>query len=611
MREYSNVLKQMELWLVQPDLEPTLREELLFLEGNLKSESRKEAALEEVYERFYKDLAFGTGGLRGILGAGTNRMNVYTVGKVTQGLADYINRGQVGTEKPRAAISYDSRIYSKEFAHKAAQVLSENKIDVFLFKELMPTPALSFAVRYFGCAAGIMITASHNPAKYNGYKAYNDKGCQLNLEEAEAVIDCINQVDLFCSANFDEKPFSEGMDGESGIIEYISDEVVSEYIEAVKRERTGVDCSDLVVVYTPLNGAGNRSVRRILKEIGVSDIEVVPEQEKPDGNFPTCPYPNPEKIEALKLGLDLCEKRCQEAKASSRAVGGSAEMLKKPDLLLATDPDCDRVAAAVRVETTPGNDEFSLLSGNEIGILLLDYLCRMRKDTKKNGALRALPERPIAVKTIVSSKMPEVIANYYGVELIQVLTGFKFIGEQIGFLEDQGEAERFVFGFEESYGYLAGSYVRDKDAVNGSMLLCEMAAQYKKEGKTLIDRLHELYQQFGYYKNDLLDFAFEGAHCMQEMQKLLDELRRNPPVEIAGNAITAIVDYEKAETGLPKSDVLQYELQDGSRFIVRPSGTEPKLKIYLFTEGEEEAEVVEKLGLLKTEISKLVQQKCK
>lgn len=613
MEKYTEVIQRMKRWLEYPDLEASLREELRSLEQEIKKENVDETALEEIYERFYKELAFGTGGLRGILGAGTNRMNIYTVGKVTQGLANYINCKTYIKGKAKAAISYDSRIYSKEFAEKAAQVLAANNIDVFLFKELMPTPILSYAVRYFGCAGGIMITASHNPAKYNGYKAYNEKGCQLNLEEAEAVIAQMNQIDLFYGVQAVKGDFAEQQVAERiGRIQYISDEAVTKYMECVKNESTGVDCSDLSVVYTPLNGTGNRPVRRILREIGVTDIEVVPEQEHPDGNFPTCPYPNPEKIEALEQGLALCKKRCREADESlsenSEAI--SRDIVKKPDLLLATDPDCDRVAAAIRIQDEVGEDAFQLLSGNEIGILLLDYLCSMRKDANsRKRAAHPLPERPIVIKTIVSSRMIEVLAAHYGLELIQVLTGFKFIGEQIGWLEDRGEAHRFVFGFEESYGYLAGSYVRDKDAVNGSMLLCEMTAYYKKQGKTLIDHLQDLYQQFGYYKNDLLDFAFEGVHCMQEMQRLLEGLRKNPPAIIAGSPVSSVIDYERDETKLPKANVLQYSLQDGSCFVVRPSGTEPKLKIYFFVEGKDSAEVNHRLENLKEDVSKLVQRK--
>jgi len=613
MEKYTEVIQKMRRWLEYPDLEASLREELRSLEQEIKKESVDETALEEVYERFYKELTFGTGGLRGVLGAGTNRMNIYTVGKVTQGLADYINCKTYEGGKAKTAISYDSRIHSKEFAEKAAQVLSANNIDVFLFKELMPTPVLSYAVRYFGCAGGIMITASHNPAKYNGYKAYNEKGCQLNLEEAEAVIAQMNKIDLFYGVQAVKGSFAEQQPTErTGRIQYISDDVVTKYMECVKDESTGVDCSDLSVVYTPLNGAGNRPVRRILKEIGVTDIEVVPEQEHPDGKFTTCPYPNPEKIEALERGLALCKKRCREADEglSENSEVISRDIVKKPDLLLATDPDCDRVAAAIRIQDEAGKDAFQLLSGNEIGILLLDYLCSMRKDADGKGVTHPLPDRPVAIKTIVSSRMIEALAEHYGLELIQVLTGFKFIGEQIGWMEDRGEAHRFVFGFEESYGYLAGSYVRDKDAVNGSMLLCEMTAYYKKQGKTLIDRLQDLYQQFGYYKNDLLDFAFEGVHCMQEMQELLKGLRKNPPAVIAGSPVSAIIDYERDKTELPKANVLQYSLQDGSCFIVRPSGTEPKLKIYFFVEGKDPAEVNHRLENLKEDVSKLVQRKC-
>ncbi|MEA4986970.1 MAG: phospho-sugar mutase [Anaerovorax sp.] len=612
MEKYTEVIQKMKLWLEYPALDPQLRKELISLDKKINEKTNCKAALEEVYERFYKELEFGTGGLRGILGAGTNRINEYTVSRVTQGLADYINRKTYIGARPKAAISYDSRIYSKEFAEKAAQVLSANYIDVYLYKELMPTPALSFAVRYFGCAAGIMITASHNPAMYNGYKAYNHKGCQLNLQETEVLISLINEIDLFHGVRCLTGPFQERKEtAKTGRIKYISEDVITEYIETVKKERTGVDCSDLSVVYTPLNGTGNKPVRRILKEIGVREVEVVPEQENPDGRFPTCPYPNPEKVEALKLGLALCEKRCKEATAMAVGPGAITRgMMKKPDLLLATDPDSDRVAIAVRVQGVLGEDTFRLLSGNEMGILLLDFLCQMRSGSKKQVVPRPMPKKPIAIKTIVSSKMIEILAKHYGVELIQVLTGFKFIGEQIGFLEDKGEEDRFIFGYEESYGYLAGSYVRDKDAVNGSMLLCEMTAYYKKQGKTLVNRLEELYHQFGYYKNELLDFTFEGAYCMQEMQRLLDGLRSNPPASIAGSPVSALIDYANDETELPKANVLQFNLQDESRFIVRPSGTEPKLKIYFFVQGSNKSQVDNRMEALKAEVSKLVDTNC-
>jgi phosphoglucomutase len=443
MYQAEEMLKR---WLAQEDLDETLKKELLEIKDQ-----------EELNDRFYRDLEFGTGGLRGILGAGTNRMNIYTVRKATQGFADYLNKHYgPGNEKhsgrPSVAIAYDSRINSRLFAVEAACVLAANGIKSYLYTELMPTPALSFAVRYYKCCAGIMVTASHNPSKYNGYKAYNDEGCQLTLEAADEVLSQIEKVDLFNDVkiiNGDNSP----------LIELISDEVTEAFLSAVMKESTGVDCSELSVVYTPLNGTGNVPVRKIMERIGVKKVGIVKEQELPDGNFPTCPYPNPEKKEALTLGLELCKKLSGEGNA--------------PDILLATDPDCDRVGIAARHKDADGNDDYQLITGNEAGVLLLDYISTVRSAV---NSAKPMPRDPIAIKTIVTSKMAEQVAKNYGVTMIDVLTGFKFIGEQIGFLEAKGEEGRYIFGFEESYGYLSGAYVRDKDAVNASMLICEMTA---------------------------------------------------------------------------------------------------------------------------------------
>lgn len=562
--KYEDSLKKLNRWLSYDGLSQEIYQELAAYSEALKSDGRDNEALEQVYERFYKELEFGTGGLRGILGAGTNRMNVYTVGRATQGMADYVNLhfGPGGDRRtgaqPSVAISYDSRNKSKEFAEESARILAANGIQVYLYKTLMPTPALSFAVRHYGCNAGIMITASHNPAKYNGFKAYNEEGCQMTLEQADEVLKLIQKLDLF----EDVKKPGEGDDCLSHI-QYISEEAVDAFVAAVKAESAGAPgCRDLKVVYTPLNGSGNLPVRRILKEIGVAHVTVVPEQELPDGNFPTCPYPNPEKKEALALGLALCNET------------------KTADLLLATDPDCDRVGIAVKHD-----GEYRLMTGNQVGILLLDFLCLARSGKIGCKPARTMPEKPVAVKTIVSSKMTEAVAAHYGVELWDVLTGFKFIGEQIGFLEAKGEENRYIFGFEESYGYLSGPYVRDKDAVNASMLICEMAAYYKTKGKTLVDRMEELYSQFGYYKNDLLDFTFEGAAGMDKMASIMADFRANPPLGIIGKAVAKRIDYRNDETGLPKADVLSYVLEDGSSIMIRPSGTEPKLKIYLSAKG--------------------------
>ncbi|MBO4991889.1 MAG: phospho-sugar mutase [Firmicutes bacterium] len=555
-----------------PNLDKTLKSELGVYTKALEKNPQDEAALNEIYERFYKELEFGTGGLRGILGAGTNRMNIYTVAKATQGLANYVNHHYAVKKtlfkkgkRAAVAISYDSRNMSPEFAQVAARVLAANDIDVYLYRELMPTPALSFATRYYHCAAGIMITASHNPAKYNGYKAYNEEGCQMNIQQADEVLAEIEKLDIFRDVK---------MAADDRAVTYIPEETIDAFIAAVKEQSTGFNgCKNLEVVYTPLNGSGNKPVRRILKEIGVEKVTVVPEQELPDGNFPTCTYPNPEKKEALQLGLELCRK------------------MGTPDLLLATDPDCDRVGIAVK-----HRGDYVLLTGNEVGILMLDFLCQVKK----------LPAKPVAVKTIVSSKMADAVAKNYGVEMRNVLTGFKFIGEQIGLLEKDGEVERYIFGFEESYGYLSGPYVRDKDAVNGSMLICEMAAFYKSAGSTLVDRLNEMYEQYGYYKNDLMDFTFEGAAGMDKMASIMESLRTNPPKTVIGKAITKRVDYDRDNTGLPKSNVLEYNMEDGSSFIVRPSGTEPKLKIYLSARGTSAMDSDRIIAAMKEELAGLV-----
>ncbi|MFV0516181.1 MAG: phospho-sugar mutase [Aminipila sp.] len=543
---------------------------------------------EEIYERFYKDVEFGTGGLRGILGVGTNRMNIYTVSKATQGIAEYINAGQylidsplknwAVQKRPSVAIAYDSRINSRVFAKTAAEVLLANDIDVYLFDELMPTPALSYAVRHFNCAMGIMITASHNPAKYNGYKVYDNSGCQVTLEAAQKIFSYIQNLDIFNDIK---------NTGGQGSLNIINKGDVDSYINAVFSESTGVLANNLTVVYTPLNGAGNKCVRAILDKIGVRKINIVEEQELPDGNFPTCPYPNPEKREALQLGLQKCDKLAKEAIAK-----GSKEDI--PDLLLATDPDCDRIGIAVYSAEEYGGDDksnYMLLTGNEVGVLLLDFMIKtkVKTDIKRN---------PCIITTIVSTKMAEAMALKHDIRFIATLTGFKFIGEQIGFLENEGREHEFLFGFEESYGYLSGSYVRDKDAVNGAMLICEMASYYKEKGMTLIERLHQLYEEFGYFKEKLLDFTFEGVKGMQIMSDLMKSFRDSLPDSICGKKIIQINDYEKGIRNLPKSDVVEIILEGGSSFIVRPSGTEPKIKIYLSAKGntaKDADDIIEKL----------------
>ena len=522
------------------------------LSAELSAIAGDEAAIED---RFYRDLEFGTGGLRGVLGAGTNRMNVYTVAKATQGCSNYLKET---TDKPSVAIAYDSRINSDLFAQTAAAVFAANGIRVYIYPRLMPTPALSFAVRDLKCSGGVVVTASHNPAKYNGYKVYGSDGCQITTEAARAIQNEIDRVDPFEDVRWAD--FETELAG--GGISYIGEDTVSRYLQAVGTASLlppGVT-RDVDIVYTPLNGAGISCVPRCLEEHGFTNITIPDEQRNPDGNFPTCPYPNPEVREALTVGLDWAART------------GS-------DLLLATDPDCDRVGAAVKTD-----DGYTLISGNEMGVLLLDFVCKMRR---KNGTM---PKNPVAVKTIVTTPMAARVAGYYGVELIDVLTGFKFIGEQIGLLEQKGEEHRYIFGFEESYGYLSGSFVRDKDAVNASLLICEMFAHYKAQGQSLADVLDELYRVYGYYESRLLSFAFEGSNGFAKMQGFMDGLRTAPPGEIAGFPVENRVDYLAEGTKLPKSNVLRYFISGGSEIAVRPSGTEPKLKVYLTAVGKNRAE---------------------
>ena len=548
-----------KLWCEKAVDDPDLQTELKSIEGD-------EAAIQD---RFYRDLEFGTGGLRGVIGAGAYRLNVYTIRRATQGLADYVNGA---FENGSVAIAYDSRIKSDKFAKEAAAVLAANGIKVYIYSELMPTPMLSWAVRELKCQAGIVITASHNPAKYNGYKVYGEDGCQITLDVANTVIGKINAVEMFGGAKVMD--FEDGI--KSGKIEYIKQDVIDKYLDKVAQQGVHTDLvadSGLKVVYTPLNGTGNKPVRAILKKIGIKEVTVVPEQENPDGNFPTCPFPNPEIKEALAKGLELCK-------------------TVKPDLLLATDPDCDRVGIAV--PDPDGN--YVLFSGNEVGAMLLKYICQERT------ALGTMPKNPVAVKTIVTTDICKKIAAEYNVELREVLTGFKFIGEQIGLLEKAGEAGRYIFGFEESYGYLSGSFVRDKDAVNASLLICEMFVWYKSLGKTLADALEALYTQYGFYEAKLLSFTFEGSAGFAHMTELLDSLRLSPPAELAGEAVRQVIDYDRDETGLPRSNVLRFIL-DGGEVIVRPSGTEPKLKIYLTAARESREKSRAMLNLLEWQLT--------
>lgn len=505
---------------------------------------RKDAAA--IKERFYRDLEFGTGGLRGVIGVGTNRMNVHTVARVTQGYSNYLNQHW---ENASVAIAYDSRIKSVLFAKKAAEVLAANGIKVYIYPELMPTPALSFAVRYLKCTGGIVITASHNPSEYNGYKVYGRDGCQITSEVANSIISAINVLDTFV----DVWTMSYDLAMEQGKIVYIDEDVVQAYCEAVSNQSLCKEKTDrnLSIVYTPLNGSGLKCVLHTLEMNGFHNIFVVEEQKEPNGKFPTCPYPNPEMRETLKLGLRDAEKNGSE-------------------LLLATDPDCDRVGIAIR-----HRDRYAFLSGNEVGVLLFDYICKRRIE------LGRMPKQPILLKTIVTTDMAKRVAAHYGVQVVDVLTGFKYIGEQIGLLEKRGEEEQFIFGFEESYGYLTGGYVRDKDGVNGSLMICEMCAYYKKKGLSLVEVLNELYEQYGYCLNTLHSYTFEGVDRFCRMKLIMGRLRENAPAEIGGLRVEALKDYQMGVDGLPKSDVLKFFLDGNSSVVVRPSGTEPKIKIYL------------------------------
>lgn len=526
-------------------------------ETDLAAELRAmdESAIEDA---FYRDLAFGTGGLRGTLGAGTNRMNVYVVAKASQGLANYLGAGK------RVVIGYDSRLKSDVFAHVAAEVFAANGLRVSIWPELTPVPTVSFAVRELGAAAGVMITASHNPSKYNGYKVYGPDGCQITTEAAAAILAEINALDIF--ADVRRLDFEEGV--REGLIEYVGPDVMTRFIENVKAQSVLFDDAidrDVAIVYSPLNGTGLVPVTRALSESGFSRITVVEEQRLPDGTFPTCPYPNPEVREAMELGLEYCRR-------------------SGADLLLATDPDADRCGIAVR----DAAGEYRLLSGNEVGLLLLDYVCSQR------AAHDAMPERPVFVKTIVTTDLAEKIAGSYGLETINVLTGFKFIGEVIGQLEAEGRESDYVCGFEESYGYLTGTYVRDKDAVNAAFLICEMFAFYKTRGVGLPEKLDELYARFGYCLNTLHSYEFPGSSGMARMQAIMAGLRAGVG-EIGGLEVLRVEDYLEGLGGLPKSDVLKFVFACGS-LVVRPSGTEPKLKVYasLTAQGRAEAEAVER-----------------
>lgn len=541
-------------WLEKATGDPDLKAELESIKGND----------DEILDRFYRSLEFGTAGLRGVIGAGTNRMNIYTVGRATQGLADYLNANY---DNPSVAIGYDSRIKSDLFSKEAASVLAANGVKVYIYDELEPTPCLSYAIRYFHTQSGIIITASHNPAKYNGYKCYNPNGYQMTDEEAAEAYEYIQKVDYFTGIK--KVDFDGAVN--NGKIEFIGEKVINSFLDEVQKQCINpeiVKNADLKVIYTPLNGTGNKPVRAILDRIGVKSVYVVPEQEYPDGNFPTCPFPNPEIKQVFEIGLEM-----------NRKIGA--------DILLATDPDCDRVGIAVPDKT----GELVLMSGNEVGAMLLNYILsqRLEKGT--------LPKSAIAVKSFVSTDLAEVIAKKYNCTFKNLLTGFKYIGELITNLEKEGRASDFVMGFEESYGYLAGTHARDKDAVVASMLICEMAAYYKTKNMNLVDVMNSLYDEFGYYCNEVKSYTFEGAAGMEKMAQIMDTLRQNPPKTIGNFAVTAVSDYKTSKTTftdgreekieLPKSNVLAFALENGNKVIVRPSGTEPKIKAYLTAVGND------------------------
>lgn len=511
-----------------------------------------------ITDAFFQDLAFGTAGLRGTIGAGTNRMNIYTVGRATQGFADYLNKA---FENPTVAIARDSRNKGELFVKTTAAILAANGVTSYVYPKISPVPTLSWATRYLKCSGGICMTASHNPAPYNGYKAYGPDGCQITSEAADAISAAMNACDPFK----DIKTMDFDAAVEQGLVKWIDDEVLDAYYDAVADKSVNnltdeqIANAPLKLVYTPLNGTGLIPVTTVLNKVGITDITVVPEQRDPDGDFPTCPYPNPEIREAMKKGIDLCQE-------------------VKPDLLLATDPDADRVGVACS-----DGDDYTLLTGNEMGVLLLDYICKMRAERGEDLSNK------VAVTTIVSSAMVDALAAEYGFELRRCLTGFKYIGDIITGLSDAGEVDRFIFGFEESYGYLSGDHVRDKDAVNASMLICQMAQYYKLQGKNLVEAMRDLYEKHGYYHNKTVSLSYPGADGAVKMAGIMKSLRSEAPAEIAGSKVEAVVDYATCVNGLPAADVIEFDLEGGNKAIVRPSGTEPKIKLYIFAKGEDAA----------------------
>lgn len=545
----ADVHELLDTWI-----ENVTDEELL---GELKA--MREAGDEDaITDAFFQELAFGTAGLRGTLGAGTNRMNIYTVGRATQGFADYLVRN---FENPTVAIARDSRNKGELFVKTTAAILAANGVTSYVYPKISPVPTLSWATRYLKCSGGICMTASHNPAAYNGYKAYGPDGCQITSEAADAISAAMNACDPFHDVK--TMDFDEAV--EQGLVKWIGDEVLDAYYDAVADKSVNnltpeqIANAPLKLVYTPLNGTGLIPVTKVLNKVGVTDITIVPEQKDPDGDFPTCPYPNPEIREAMQKGIDLCQE-------------------VKPDLLLATDPDADRVGVACA-----DGDDYTLLTGNEMGVLLLDYICKMRAERGEDLS------RKVAVTTIVSSAMVDALAEEYGFELRRCLTGFKYIGDIITGLSDAGEVDRFIFGFEESYGYLSGDHVRDKDAVNASMLICQMAQYYKLQGLNLVQAMRALYEKYGYYHNKTVSLSYPGADGAAKMAGIMESLRAEVPVQIAGAKVEAVVDYATCVNGLPKADVIEFDLEGGNKAIVRPSGTEPKIKLYIFAKGEDAA----------------------
>lgn len=564
-----NFMDKYNQWLAESIFDQETKDQLQCIRENQK----------EIEDRFYKDLEFGTGGLRGVIGAGTNRMNRYTVGRATQGLANYINKK--GIHNASVAIAYDSRRFSKEFAAEAASVLNANNIKVYLFEDLRPTPVLSFAVRQLGATAGIVVTASHNPPEYNGYKAYWSDGGQIVSPVAEELMAEINSISDFGVI----KIMDADMAKDKGLLQIIGKDIDDIYIEKVKSLALNPDLGkelgeDLSIIYTPLHGTGNIPVRRVLSEMGFAKAFVVPEQELPNGNFPTVKYPNPEEHEAFALAIKLAEE-------------------KKADVIIGTDPDCDRVGVVVR----DSQGIYEVLTGNQTGALLIDYIL---SSLKEQGRLN---EKSTIVNTVVTGKLGETIAESYGVKVVSVLTGFKYIGEKIKEFKEAGDHE-FIFGYEESYGYLAGDFVRDKDAVIASMLICEMTAYYKKKGMSLYDRLMQLFEQYGYFKEGLGSIAFKGKEGMESMRSLINRIRQNPIESLNGVKVLEFRDYMTYEgkIKLPKENMLSFILEDKSWFSIRPSGTEPKLKLYYSVTGDSLQDAEERLEKLKNAVNEMVNQ---